>query len=765
MKSISLVVLILTSVAWFTRFPQTTPVQASQITVILIVDNSGSMKTSDPGGLRFTGIHLFASLLDPGDSLGLILFATESEVMTNGIVTLDPQNVGRGLLENFQPPAADGYTNVKAALEQAGVLLDQAKLHREKAVIVLLTDGKPEIQNPYPHYEQATLDLARSLEVPVMAIALTSSAQTPFLDQLAAITNGSVVPAGDASDLLNAYLQVLGQIKDRTVFSGEKFTGRNSIVIEPELAPYINKLTFVVAKPVYANLTLLGSDGQEATSDQSSDERYSTFVLENPAGGEYTFRLQGGGEAQAWAILRSRLRVQIVSPGTIHPLHRDLPIVVNLLEETSEGDFINIIGDANFTASVVSPDGKTTSLDRFYDDGTHGDVVADDGNFTRLFPNPALEGVYQITVQGWKGIVPVQAETHVKIMKFPEFVVDSPAEMIEIRGSPVELRVHLNIETSLDQGEVIARITIPSGAVDEVLMRGNGVYVADYLPVEDGKYHVAFETRDGKYQGVEYQTSTEHPFHVTIIPFVNISVVKVDIPAACFASSNEVLLSLSVFSSGEETLHFSVPDAWEVAPESMKVAKGNQDIQLRLQAVDGLNEKTDRVEMLVEGQGRLEFQPEAMIGMDVAAPSLYARCRTPIHLGVITVLVVIVSVLSIQHARNTALPPNVSGTLRHWEIGNDMTSAMEIDLTRTGKRTLSIGSGATCDVIIPNAGLEPEQARVFAEKSAKGTDVYLEPIAEVRKGYSTQNIRFILRHGETFRMGAHEFQYLSDHGE
>lgn len=766
MKSTFLATLILISAAWFTKFPQTNPEQASQITVLLIVDNSGSMETSDPTGLRFTAVSLFASLLDPGDSLSLILFANESEVITNGIVTLDSQNVGGRLLENFKPPAADGYTNVKAALVNAGTLLDQANLSRgNNVVIVLLTDGKPEIQNPYPQYEKQTLALARSLDVPVMAIALTSAAQTPFLDQLAVLTKGSVVAARDASDLLDAYLQVLGQIKDRTVINGEKFTGSNSMMIEPALAPYINKLTFVSAKPEHIELTLLGPDGQEVTSDRSSDGHYSIFILENPAGGEYSLHLQGGGEARAWAIFQSRLRVQMISPGTIHPLYRDLPIIVNLLEETPNGGFIKIIGDANFTASVMSPDGKITSLDRFYDDGTHGDVVAGDGNYTRLFPSPNLGGTYLITIEVWKGVVPVQAETQVKVVKFPEFVVDSPAERIEIRDNLVELRVHLNTATSFDQGEVIARITNPSGEVEEVLMRGNGVYVAGYLPVEDGKYHVTFETRAVKYQGVEYQTSMERTFDVTIVRFINVAVQKIDVPVACFSSPSEILLVLSISSSGDEYLRFFVPTDWDVSPESIKIEKGRQDVQLRLKDVDGLSERDRRVEMLIEGRSRLEIQPEAMIGMDFQVPSLYARCRTPIRLGVAILFVVVVGVVSIEQARNATLPPKVSGTLRHWETGKDVTSAMEIDLTKTGKRALSIGSGATCDVMILYADLDPEQARVFAARSAHGVDVYLEPIGEVRKGYNVQNVKFILRHGETFRMGAHEFQYLSDHGE
>ena len=128
------------------------------------------------------------------------------------------------------------------------------------------------------------------------------------------------------------------------------------------------------------------------------------------------------------------------------------------------------------------------------------------------------------------------------------------------------------------------------------------------------------------------------------------------------------------------------------------------------------------------------------------------RCQTPIHLGVFLLFVAVVGGTSIRHVRRMSLPPNVRGTLRHWKIGV-YCIAMEIDLTEFGKHALTIGSGATCDVMVLDADLEPQQARLFAEKSTNATDIYLVPMGEVRKGYSSQRVRFILRHGDTFRMG------------
>jgi hypothetical protein len=750
------------------------PVPAEHIAVILILDNSGSMQTSDPGDLRFTGVRLFASLLDLQDALGLILFSTQAEGLTDGIETFVSQADKKNVLEGIQFQDPDGYTDVQAALARAKGLLESNNLQDKKIVIVFLTDGKPEIQSPYPEYERETLDLARTLNIPVMAIALTSAAQTPFLDQLAAATHGKVFPAEDASDLMNAYLQVLGEIKDRTVIGGEQIQTVSSLEIDHALAPYINSVTFVVGKPEVTSVHLLGPDDREITANNpnvnfadSSDPHFELITLENPVGGKYSFHIQGGGASQVWAILRSRLRVEVVEAGRIHPLGDELAIIVNLLEETTAGNFIKIIGEANFTARITRPDGSQVSLDRFYDDGTHGDAVANDGDYTRVYPNTDVEGVYQISIEGWKAAIPVQTERQVTILRFPEIMVDAPVGTVQVRGERIELRVHWEGGDPqwFDQGEVTARIVSPAGRVEEIALQGNGVVAGEFLPAEDGAYQVLFGTRDVKYRGVDYQTGLEHSFNVSIVPFVKVNLTETNIPSACFSTPDEIALSLAVTSSDAETLRLSVPDGWRILPETVRVKQGEQNIAIRLVANAGMRQGLQRVELLIEGGSRLEVLPEAVMGVELQFPDMWTRCRMPIRLGAAILILMLVGTTAIQRAHKAALPLPVSGTLRHWQSGEGSIQAVEVDLTALRKVSILVGSGATCDVILPHAELAPQHARLIAQKSPAGPEIYLEPIGEVRKGYGRQPARFALQHGETFQMGTHEFQYLSDHGE
>ncbi|MBU2610994.1 MAG: VWA domain-containing protein, partial [Chloroflexi bacterium] len=394
-----------------TLLPQ--PVKAEQpapgqVSVILIMDNSGSMKTSDPADLRFTAVRLFISLLDEGDQVGLILFSTQSHTLTGGLVTLYGEAEKRKLLNQTQFAAADGYTDIKAALLDARDMLPMAQGGAGKTVVILLTDGKPEISQPYAAYEDEALDVARTLGVPVLSIALMTAAQTPFLNRLAAQTGGLVVPAEDAADLLDAYLEVFSQIKDRTVIGSglAQSPGNAALEIDPALAPYITKVSFILSKPDNIQSKFLAPSGEEITPESSGvasfladDPRFVVIIMHHPAGGGWNFQLSGQGMVMRRAILHSRLRSAITSPGRFHQAGQPMPIVVSLIEQKDDGQTTKIIGDAAFSALITLPDGKQESLDRFYDDGTHGDARANDGDYTRLFVNTDQPGSYDVAIR------------------------------------------------------------------------------------------------------------------------------------------------------------------------------------------------------------------------------------------------------------------------------------------------------------------------------------------------------------------------------
>ena len=517
---------------FFLSIPQPVAAQSpqpKQVNVLFILDDSGSMAGSDPNNLRYTAAKLFIAALDEQDQVAAIRFSSQSSPIISEFTAVGSSDKKAGLIEALQPVKADGYTDVKAAFTDAKGLIQADGGNQNKTVIIFLTDGKPEILNPYRGYEDEALEAAKRLGAPVYAIALTHQGQSAFLNQVAAQTGGKVIPAKSANDLLDGYLQILGDLKDRTVVGeGSVYSPTETIIhLDPALMPYVSRVTFIVSQDPGVKAHLLDSDGMEFVPDQpqitfamTSDPNFTAYTVSNPASGDWTFRLLGGGNAQARAILQSRLRTKIISPGGMLEAGQPMPIAVNLIEEQEDGTAIKVVGDASFSALVTLPDGTRQSLDAFYDDGTHGDLLAGDGNFTREFVETGQPGTYRIAVQGFKGMIPVSASAQVEAVPFPDITVDQPAgQTYEIRSNNVPLQVHLaNIKDPADfEGDLIAELTAPTGKTFNIPLTGqNGIYSGSFIPQETGEYNILFQSERAFYQGLPYQKEAQANF-ITVL--------------------------------------------------------------------------------------------------------------------------------------------------------------------------------------------------------------------------------------------------------
>lgn len=511
--------------------------QPESLCVVLALDSSGSMERNDAGGLRFTSAQLFVALLDTGDQVGLIDFATGSQALTDGLVTIGGPADKIAVIELLAPKPPEGYTDIKAALEEAAAMLSDAAGCGART-LVLLTDGEPEVESKYPEYEDEALGVARGLGVPVMSIALTREGESAFLQRLSGATDspGTVIPAADAEALLDAYLDVLSLLKDRTISGGDAVRAPADVVlpIDPALVPYIEQVSFAVSMSPGVTVTLTAPDGTPVSPDAPNvifsqvSPRFAVYTIVEPVGGDWTVHLGGEGEALARAVLRSRLRVSPVGPGPFHPQGRPMPIVASLIEEAPDGTPIKLIGEATFSAVIRRPDGTREALDLLYDDGTHGDAMAGDGNFTGLYVSTDLQGVYEITLRGRKDVIPATGRLRVTVVPFPELVVESPeVGQHDLRGEPLEFGVALTGAEPLilDQGEVVAEITLPDDrvvplpltAVDE-----EARYTGSYLPPADGEYTIRFALADAYYKGVAYEAETSRTFSVILVPTVTI---------------------------------------------------------------------------------------------------------------------------------------------------------------------------------------------------------------------------------------------------
>lgn len=750
-------------------------IQQDHIGVILILDNSGSMKASDPKGLRFTSARMFLSLLDVGDSAGAILFSTDSIPLTDGLVTIENENNKVELLERIQERSPDGFTDVRSAFLSVDEWLDQSDLHGGAIYIIFLTDGKPEIPNIPANYEEEAIQLAKSWNIPILSIALTSSAQTPFLDRLARESGGRVIPADHAADLLDAYLNILGQIKDRTILTAS--SNDLSFFLDPGLIPYIDKASFIFSNTGNGEARLHSPGGgmmsakDERVSFHLNEFGFVVLTIEKPPSGMWQFYAESGGKSKAYAILHSHLRVKMDTPGMRHQQSKPILIELRMLEELADGSRMQIVGDATFSAMITLPGGMRESLDLFYDDGTHGDAQAGDGVFSRLYVNTDQTGIYSIEIKGYKAAIPVESHTIVEVIAFPQMRLQKPVGFYEFVGEALPVIVLFEDENHfpLEGGEIIASITSPSGAIRafQLVQEGNA-YSADYLPKEEGIYQIQVSGNNTVYRGLPFDEKVSSQFEVKFIRTLNMKA-EGWVSNGCFDGHGYIPVHLRVISPDPAIIKFSVAggDGLQPYPASISVSDGPQEFLLKVTSPSGnFPSGNHQFHLDAVSPTGFELQPNpALFSFEV--PNVYQRCEPVFKWGGLTGFTLGILVLAaLRKIRANAKPALVTGTLRYWQVYPSPSSpSFEHDLNPFSKTIILVGSASDCDIPISGRGLDERHFRLVSEKTSDGIQVVLMPIGEIHRGYTLVFAPVVLRHGDMFRVKDLNFQYLSDSGE
>jgi hypothetical protein len=162
-------------------------------------------------------------------------------------------------------------------------------------------------------------------------------------------------------------------------------------------------------------------------------------------------------------------------------------------------------------------------------------------------------------------------------------VLDRPLDpLYEIRSNEIPLQVHLEGGNphSLDDGEILAKVSTPSGIVEEILLeKSDGVFSASFKPDENGTHSVVFVPKNASYQGLPFSQTVQSRFEVRLIPSLTIlqnefdlesieidkvkSGLVLDVPVQSTSSKDEVfeirLNNSPYFSLHEKDIDIKIP--------------------------------------------------------------------------------------------------------------------------------------------------------------------------------------------------------------
>ncbi|WP_199731966.1 VWA domain-containing protein [Cellulomonas triticagri] len=173
--------------------------EGANIDVVLALDSSGSMTSSDRSGLRRTAAKSFVDALIEGDQAGVVDFDSSARVLQQ--LTTD-RVAAKNAIDRID---SSGGTSISAAMNVSLNELDTRAADTHQRTIVLLTDGDGTYSTTY------TTRAVDSGTV-VYTVGLGAATNEALLDRIATATGGKFYLVENASDLPDAFDRIGGEL-------------------------------------------------------------------------------------------------------------------------------------------------------------------------------------------------------------------------------------------------------------------------------------------------------------------------------------------------------------------------------------------------------------------------------------------------------------------------------------------------------------------------------------------------------------------------
>ncbi len=185
-----------------------------KLDIIFVLDNSGSMKKSDPNFITKEVVTNFLFGLDKNSRLGMVIFDQEAKLV-EPLTEIAVQEAGVKFLTSLDTINYKGlFTNTPAGVERAIYELKTRSRKDARKVIILLTDGIVDTGNKIQDLEKKKwlsedLTLASKKEgIRIFGIAFTDNADFHLIQTLAYKTNGEYFRAYTADEIHDVFKKI-----------------------------------------------------------------------------------------------------------------------------------------------------------------------------------------------------------------------------------------------------------------------------------------------------------------------------------------------------------------------------------------------------------------------------------------------------------------------------------------------------------------------------------------------------------------------------
>ena len=428
--------------------------------MVLLMDSSGSMKTTDPEDLRKPAAKLLVSLLGEDDQASIISFSDQGYPVTH-LLSVHTAGGQDALFAAIDKVSSRGvYTNLYGAVAKARDILAEDSDPERRKLIVLMSDGHMDLgdeEKSRAHTQKLLTELTPLLlqdNIELQTIAFTEQSDKTLLAQIARETGGRFYVADSDQELHNSFSQIF-----------ENTAQPNMLPVEGgrfQIDDSIRQITIIGSKnsPEVA-LALNAPSGKRYTAGNAPEgfkwlntPLFDMITINEPESGGWEL-MASGDDNKAYIITNLELKLSIHPQQPVSNQQIELQAWLEqdgeVLTRSSVLDILQLSGRVSF------PDGRSATLPIQTEVTTDGNFTAT-GMFSALLVPPSA-GQYEISLSADAGTFERKRSI--------SFLVEA-GSTVKSESAPADPMVPSSEEPASDPAETTE--TPPEDAIDGDLL-------------------------------------------------------------------------------------------------------------------------------------------------------------------------------------------------------------------------------------------------------------------------------------------------------
>jgi Ca-activated chloride channel homolog len=183
--------------------------------IVLIIDNSGSMKETDPNQDRYTAAKNLINRMDEDNRVSVMVFDHATTLLQPFTRVKNQETKDEIIAEIDGLAATDGGTDISLALEDTMTHIQESHDAGRSAMVIMLSDGFSETDHArvLADYKQ------QQIAVNTIGLSLVNPDGAQLLQTIAAETGGQYYDVQNAADLSFVFQKIYDDVGDRSLLT------------------------------------------------------------------------------------------------------------------------------------------------------------------------------------------------------------------------------------------------------------------------------------------------------------------------------------------------------------------------------------------------------------------------------------------------------------------------------------------------------------------------------------------------------------------